>query len=468
MSAAPSPDPTWSCVRADGTPHGPFVTLFPDGTAEIRGRRSDGELDGAWMRAHPDGTLAEQGQFTRGRKTGAWQQRSRAGALLGDYTLTAGTGVEKRWYESGALYDERALVDGSPHGPRTIYGEDRSMLVTAEYRDGRLDGRHRGGPKATIRIDENFVAGVRTGPRKIWHSGVLVADERYDAGGKIDGPYRSWRGVRSPLVSGRYAHGRRVGTWTWFDASGAKEKEGAYVGGMRDGAWTEWERGTITATGSFARGYPTGEHVRFDPKGRELGRFTIAGGAGTVLTFHPNGKVASRSTLSAGRPNGAYQELTPRGTVVVEGRFRDGEKHGAWKRWTASRALLLEQNYKAGKLDGHVRKYANGILVSDFELVGGRAHGAYVEYREGVVRLTGSFVEDRRHGTWTTFDREGRAVGVATYDRGTLNGPWRHEIAGVLQEGTMVQGRRTGTWTTKRPDGNVSTITYGRDGSVTR
>jgi hypothetical protein len=28
--AAPYPDPTWFCARADGTRHGAFITLFPD------------------------------------------------------------------------------------------------------------------------------------------------------------------------------------------------------------------------------------------------------------------------------------------------------------------------------------------------------------------------------------------------------------------------------------------------------
>src|SRR5688572_5734893 len=47
---APAPEPTWSCARPDGTKHGPFVTLFPDGSLEIEGAYRDGALDGPWRR----------------------------------------------------------------------------------------------------------------------------------------------------------------------------------------------------------------------------------------------------------------------------------------------------------------------------------------------------------------------------------------------------------------------------------
>ena len=49
--AAPAPEPTWFCGRGDGSRHGPFITLFPDGTVQIAGRYKDGKLDGAWQRS---------------------------------------------------------------------------------------------------------------------------------------------------------------------------------------------------------------------------------------------------------------------------------------------------------------------------------------------------------------------------------------------------------------------------------
>ncbi|HWU89659.1 MAG TPA: hypothetical protein VN253_20495, partial [Kofleriaceae bacterium] len=101
---APAPEPTWACARPDGTRHGPFVTLFPDGSIQIEGTYRDGTLDGPWQRRHPNGAVVEHGAYAAGQKTGRWTQSSPTGAALGDYELAAGTGVEKRWYDDGAPY----------------------------------------------------------------------------------------------------------------------------------------------------------------------------------------------------------------------------------------------------------------------------------------------------------------------------------------------------------------------------
>src|SRR5690606_27534174 len=94
-TAAPYPDPTWYCARADGTRHGPFVTLFPDGQLAIEGSYKHGTLDGAWQRRHPGGALAETGTYVEGLPDGVWRQLAPDGTVLGEYTMTLGTGTQK-------------------------------------------------------------------------------------------------------------------------------------------------------------------------------------------------------------------------------------------------------------------------------------------------------------------------------------------------------------------------------------
>jgi antitoxin component YwqK of YwqJK toxin-antitoxin module len=460
LAVARPPDPTWYCARPDGTRHGPFVTLFPDGTSEITGAYKDGALDGAWQRRRPAGSVVEVGSYAAGQKSGHWRMLGPGGAVLGEYDLRAGTGTEIRWLDDGTLYSERTVRAGVPSGAEKVFGADGTPLVTAQWTAGKLDGPHTVGTRGTLRIEETFTAGVRHGARQIWQFWLLLVDESYDRRGKHDGEYTIWRTSKLMRVHGQFEHGKRDGLWTWNDRDGNKEREGNYVDGKRDGPWTEWLENKIVFTGAYAQGKPDGEFIYYDRNQNELGRFTIAGGSGTMLTFWPNKKVASRQHVSQGAADGLYQELTNRGKVVVEGHYRGDVKHGAWKEWTGDGVPTLEQGWKRGKLDGLVRKYLDGKVATEATYKDGKAAGRYVEYRGGKPAVTGQFADDRRAGVWTEYDAGGRVTLIATYKDGVLDGPWHQLVGGVVLEGTMTQGRRTGTWTQTDKAGEVRRLTY--------
>lgn len=460
LAIARPPDPTWFCARPDGTRHGPFVTMFPDGSTEVAGAYKDGVLDGPWERRNVAGAVVETGSYAAGLKSGRWRMMSSAGAVLGEYEMAAGTGTEMHWLDDGTLYSERTRKAGVLEGNDRIYASDGTPLVSKQWVAGKLDGAHAIGTRTTLRIEETFAAGVRRGNRQIWQFGVLVLDENYDRRGKLDGEYTIWRNKKVMRVHGQYEHGKRDGLWTWNDRDGNKEREGNYATGKRDGPWTEWYENKIVATGSYSAGKPNGEFIYYDRGENELGRFEIKDGTGTMLTFWPTRKVAARQHLYQGVPDGVYQELTKLGKVVVEGRFRNEQKHGAWKEWTPEGVPTLEQTWKRGKLDGVVRKYIDGMVATEATYKDGKVTGPYAEYRAGKPAVTGQFVDDRRTGTWTQYDPEGRVTLTATYKDGVLDGPWRQLVAGTVLEGTLTQGRRTGTWTRTDKAGVVRQLTY--------
>ncbi len=461
LKLAPSPEPTWFCARADGTRHGPFVTLFPDETIAISGSFKDGVLDGAWTRHHVDGAIVEHGPYAAGHKDGRWKQTSPAGRVLGEYEIAAGTGVEKQWYDDGALYSERSLAAIVPHGPHRVLAPDGAVIISARYENGKLDGKHTVGvPGSLLRFDETFAAGVRRGSRKILLYGTVLADETYDRQGRLDGAYTLWRRARVMRTKGQFSRGRRIGAWTWWDRNANKEKEGRYADGKRDGAWTEWLEGRLLFTGSYAAGKPAGEFVHFDRLGREVGRFRINAGTGTMLTYHQNKKPSSRQALVNGVASGVYQELTQLGKLVVDGRYKNDAKHGTWKYMTAAGAPRREQTYVDGRLDGVIKKYVDGKLAMETTYAAGKVVGPYTEYRNGKPAVTGQYVADRKHGTWTTTNAEGVVVQTATYEGGVLHGPWRQLVDGVVHEGEMREGRRHGTWKVTDRSGTVSQLTY--------
>ncbi len=456
---APYPDRAWYCVRPDGTRNGPFIALFPDGTIEIEGSYKDGKLDGAWQRHHPGGALAETGAYAAGLRDGTWRQLGPSGNLLGEYTLARGTGTQKRWLDDGSLYSEVALWNGVPHGPSRIFDRG-NLIIAANFYLGARHGLQAAGAKNTLRVEEQFVRGMRRGPRKIWQFWALVLDETYDKKGQLDGAFTMWRTRKVPRVRGTHAHGTRTGTWTWTDRHDHKEREGSYIGGEKSGTWQEWYDGKLVFQGTFANGKPDGAFAYFDRNGNELGRFTMTAGTGTMLTFHAKGRVASRTEYVDGQMHGAYEELTPRGKSVVVGRYYKDQKHGRWRTMTEAGELTLEQHYKHGKLDGVWRKYVGGKLAVEATYKNGLAEGAYTEYRGGKRSLVGQFAADQRTGTWISYGPDGVVTLTATYQNGVLEGPWRQLVGDVVIEGEMHAGHRAGTWTQTDRAGQKQFVTY--------
>lgn len=459
--AAPYPEPSWFCTRGDGVRHGAFITLYPDQQIEIAGSYKDGALAGAWERRSPSGAIAETGSYVAGQRDGMWRQLGPGGELLGQYTMKLGTGTEKRWLADGTLYSETAMKHGVPHGPLRIYDRGGVVVEAATWRAGVIDGRRVVGGKSTLRIEETYVRGTRRGARKIWQFGSLIADELYDAKGKLDGAFTLWRDRKTPRVVGTYAHGKRVGTWTWTDRNNRKEREGSYAADQKTGTWTEWLDGKLVSRGTFDAGKPDGDFIYYDRTGAELGRSRIARGTGTMLTFHPNKKVATRTQLVNGLMEGVYEELTPRGTLVVQGRYLRDDKHGTWREQTEAGVPVLEQQWKRGKLDGTWKKYEAGKLAVTATYKDGLADGPYIEYRDGKQALVGQFAADRRTGTWTAYDAEGSVTLVATYKDGVLDGPWHQRVGGSVIDGEMAAGRRAGTWTQTDRAGQTRSVTYG-------
>lgn len=457
---APYPDRAWYCTRPDGTRDGPFITLYPDNAIEIEGSYQDGKLDGAWQRHHPGGALAETGTYAAGLRDGVWRQLGPAGNVLGEYTLARGTGTQKRWLDDGSLYSEVALWNGVPHGASRIFDPSGNVLVATSFYLGKPHGKQAAGGKDTLRVEEQFVRGSPRGPRKIWQFWTLVLDETYDTKGRLDGAFTLWRTRKVPRVRGHYTHGTRTGTWTWIDRNDHKEREGAYVDGKKSGAWQEWYDGKLVFQGRFTDGKPDGEFVYFDRKGKELGRCTLTAGTGTMLTFHANGRVASRTDYVDGLLQGAYEELTSRGKPIVIGRYYKDQKHGRWRELTETGELTLEAHYKHGKLDGAWKKYVAGKVAVEATYKNGLADGTYTEYRDGKPSLVGQFAADRRTGTWISYGTDGVVTLTATYKDGVLEGPWRQLASGIVIEGEMHAGHRVGTWTQTDRAGQKQLVTY--------
>ncbi|MBK9029978.1 MAG: hypothetical protein IPL61_01345 [Myxococcales bacterium] len=453
----PWPQRGRACVDGRGRRQGPSVELYPDGAVATRREFVDDVADGRWQALAPDGALIADGAYRAGAPDGTWQQWA-DGRALGASALADGTGALTRWRADGTVAATTSWRAGVRAGDAVIFEPDGTELGRAGWVAGVRAGGRALGARTTIELRETWRDGHLVGARTVWRHGGRALVERYDAAGRLDGDWAAYRGTRVAREAGRYRAGERTGPWTWTDGRGRPERAGSYVGGRKDGLWTEWRDGVIASTARYRRGHLDGELVRYDARGREVGKDALPGGTGVARTFHPDGAVATETTLVRGQPHGPYRALAPRGQVIESGQHRDGARVGAWQRRDRHGALTDEDHFLAGALDGVSRRWRAGALVREATYVAGRRAGPYREaFADGTPALAGAYVDDRKDGAWTTYRRDGSVALVATFRAGLLDGPWQ-ELAPdgtVRVRGQHQGGHRVGEWTTHTSAGEV-------------
>ncbi len=459
--------PGWACADLEGRSNGPFFTMYPDGATELAGGFRDGLLHGPWRRLHHNGKPAESGRYEAGLKEGTWQLTNESGGLLGDYAMSGGSGVEKRWYDDGQLASERSLVAGVLDGPSAVYAGGGALLYSAQYKAGALDGPRRIGLAGALRLEDQWAAGAPRGPRRILRRERSAVEMSFDDQGVLTGPYVAWRDRVTLRERGAYVKGERHGPWRWFARGGGLEREGAYAAGLRQGRWRVWTAGRLVMQGNYHKDRPTGAFTYWKATGGLAGTTTLRGGTGTLATFHDNGQRASSTAMVKGVRQGAYRELSPQGRILVAGAYQDDHRAGAWVERDAAGRLLREATYVDGKLDGLLRRYAAGELIAEQRYVAGVRQGAYRELspRPGaaaILRITGEYKDDRKSGEWIVRSDDGRPALVEHYQDGALHGAWQELDGGaVVVRGQHDRGRRSGTWAWSTADGAVvRTVSY--------
>lgn len=152
------------CARADGTPHGLNYMWHANGELKRRVTLLNGRLHGPAIEWGPRGRLAKQIYYERGvlnglwtsfypsqkRKLsgamsdglphGRWQQWGPDGALLGQYTISRGSGTVTRWHANGHKAQQWQLSAGTRHGKFRRWTAAGQLILSGRYLNGKRHG----------------------------------------------------------------------------------------------------------------------------------------------------------------------------------------------------------------------------------------------------------------------------------------------------------------------------------------
>jgi hypothetical protein len=205
------------CAMKDGTPHGPFLVVGPDGRALARGQMAQGARDGAWQLYRADGTAWQVGTYLAGSRVGAWttlgvDKVPTATLIHGDLlpglpAAPASHDPRVRWATPGALPDQLdapgAIASGAARyrprvdGDRLLQVEGR-QLASIDLATGATQWRSQGNGA----LLPTLVAG-ETRLAVVTASGLLVVVDP-DGGSQVG--IRTGLGAKVPVrVDARHA-----------------------------------------------------------------------------------------------------------------------------------------------------------------------------------------------------------------------------------------------------------------------
>ncbi len=170
----------------------------------------------------------------------------------------------------------------------------------------------------------------------------------------IEGMYRRGRrvGLWSVGVShttnevGIYRNGKRHGLWTGVVAAGGLASMGVYRNGKKHGKFTKIDPHGFRSIGHYKRGVRHGEFSYWNKK-TLLAKTTLTNGNGAWLEYD-GGTLVEKGTLKRGKKVGPWIEKGAKGT------YRNGKRHGAWT-FHQGKTLRATGSYRYGKPDGKWR-----------------------------------------------------------------------------------------------------------------
>jgi antitoxin component YwqK of YwqJK toxin-antitoxin module len=180
--------------------------------------------------------------------------------------------------------------------------------------------------------------------------------------------------------------------------------------------------------------------------------------------------------------DGAYRRWRHDRTLLEEGVYVAGKREGAFV--IHGRKVRIDGNYHADELDGiHRATRPDGSIESEREYRDGVLVRGPWELRDDVhrnwIRERGTYADGLREGLWQEYGipRAGAPKGElgplivrCEYQRGMLDGryqSWTYHDNMILKDGAYAAGRRVGHWRFTRHDGSTSAeVDYDDAGAV--
>jgi len=124
-----------------GFPHGKKTTWDIKGNLSLSCSFRNGKLHGRYTVWYPGRIIQMEGNYIDGREDGIWLYYDASGKVIGEGNFTRGTGIQKAFYDNGALKQVTRYTDGEKDGDEIFYRPDGTTEVINHYKLGKIRGK---------------------------------------------------------------------------------------------------------------------------------------------------------------------------------------------------------------------------------------------------------------------------------------------------------------------------------------
>jgi uncharacterized protein len=238
----------------------------PQGRAkkDREGTYVDGKRNGWWFE-WADDRLMFAGSYTAGRPDGEFTYYDWSGNELGKFTMTDGTGTMTTFHSNKKPSSRTRLLKGLEDGLHQELTYRGRVVVEGTYRGGVKHGTWKEWtPDGVLLVEQSWKRGKLDGSVKKYVDGKLSVQSTY-VQGKAEGPYQELRHGK-PAVTGQFASDLRTGTWTHYAPDDSVVLIATYKDGVLDGPWRQLVGGVVLE-GNMVAGRRAGTWTRTDKTG---------------------------------------------------------------------------------------------------------------------------------------------------------------------------------------------------------
>lgn len=183
-----------------------------------------------------------------------------------------------------------------------------------------------------------------------------------------------------------------------------------------------------------AKGRKQGLWVKYYPNSKVpefQGEFKDGKPQGTFTYYYPNNKPkAILKHENNGARTVAYM-YHDNGKLMSHGLYKNQKKDSVWTSFNEFGRLVMKETYKEDVLNGERRLYylpsdpqdKREICISIYNYKNGQVEGEFKEiYPTGQVKLTGAFLDHKRHGEWIYYELDGKKMSIERYYKGQKHG----------------------------------------------
>ena len=266
-----------------------------------------------------------------------------------------------------------------------------------------------------------YVNGLMQGIKKEWNEDGKQYYQASYRNGKMHGVLIEWANGKDIIWQSNWDNGNPHGKHQAWYETGEKKSEANYINGVIDGIKYSWfKNGSVQGYGEYTKG--TGKYIeKFESGDTALIEEQKNGELhGTYKTWYDNGKICEIRNYSEGRNHGILQKWNYNGRLVHESNWLKGEKHGKYNDWYGSGLKNEESNWTNGKRNGTCRKYyQTGELFKEGNFKDNT--GKFSEfYKNKRKRLTGEYLEGKKHNRWEGWSADGALAFTCTYNNDAI------------------------------------------------